>query len=99
MRIAALAADGSLAYWMDDFPAARAAYQERLELATASGDPRARWPTRTTTSGSCRWSPWRSDLLRDHEQQALDLYLAAGREDGWRSARGKALVLAMFLAG
>ena len=38
------------------------------------------------------------DLLRDHEQQALDLYLAAGREDGAIRAR-QGLVLAVFLAG
>ena len=38
------------------------------------------------------------DVLREHEQRALDLYLAAGYEDGAVRAR-QALVLAVFLAG
>ena len=38
-----------------------------------------------------------ADLLREHEQLALDLYLAAGHEDGAIRAR-QALVLAVFLA-
>ena len=34
IRIAALAAEGGLAYWMNDFAAARTAYEERLDLAS-----------------------------------------------------------------
>ena len=40
--IRALAAEGGLAYWADDFEAARRAYRQRLDLAEESGDPRLR---------------------------------------------------------
>ena len=54
IRIAGLAAEGGLAYWMNDFAAARLAYDERLALASAPAI-RSCWPMRTTTSASCRW--------------------------------------------
>ena len=38
-RIAGLAADGGLAYWMDDIDGAGSRYRERLRLADELGDP------------------------------------------------------------
>src|SRR6185369_6672608 len=38
LRIAALEAEGGLAYWSDDVPGAQAAYDERLALAEQLGD-------------------------------------------------------------
>jgi predicted ATPase/class 3 adenylate cyclase len=97
VRISGLAAEGSLAYWMDDFAAASAAYRERLELAMASGDS-VLMADAHYDIGFLSMVAHEGDLLRDHEQQALDLYLAAGREDGAIRAR-QGLVLAVFLAG
>ncbi len=97
VRIAGLAAEGSLAYWMDDFAASRTAYEERLELATASGDPILMADAHYDV-GFLSMVAHEGDLLREHEQRALELYLAAGREDGAIRAR-QALVLAVFLAG
>ena len=97
VRIAGLAAEGSLAYWMDDFDAARSAYGERLELATASGDPILMADAHYDV-GFLSMVANEGDLLREHEQRALDLYLAAGYEDGAIRAR-QGLVLAVFLAG
>ena len=81
--------EGGLAYWMNDFAAARTAYEERLDLAVETGDGCC-WPTPTTTSASWRWSPrTSSELLRDHEQRPSTCTPPAGREDGvLRAASG-----------
>ena len=97
VRIEGLAAEGSLAYWMNDFDAARSAYEERLELATASGDPILMADAHYDV-GFLSMVANEGDLLREHEQRALDLYLAAGYEDGALRAR-QGLVLAVFLGG
>jgi predicted ATPase len=97
LAIAALTAEGGLAYWSDDFPAARTAYEERLRLADETG-----------AADLCADAHY--DLgfmfmvnqdpagLRAHEQQALDLYVATGRQEGVARAR-QALALALFLTG
>ena len=97
MRIAGLAALGGLAYWMDDAPGAQVAYHERFALAEETGDP-------TLVADAHYDLGFLSMIakdeagLREHEERALELYLAAGREDGAIRAR-QALVLAVFLAG
>ena len=97
LRIAALAADGGLAYWSDDFERAKVVYDERLALAEGTGDQ--------VLIADAHYdlgflSMVASDPIghRDHEQLALDLYTAAGRDDGALQAR-QALVLGVFLAG
>ena len=97
LRITALSADGGLAYWSDDFDRARAVYDERLALAEATGDQ--------VLVADAHYdlgflSMIASDAAghRDHEQLALDLYTAAGRDDGALKAR-QALVLGVFLVG
>jgi hypothetical protein len=97
LRIAALAADGGLAYWSDDFERAQVVYDERLVLAEGTEDQVL------IADGHYDLgflSMVASDPIghRDHEQLALDLYAAAGRDDGVLRAR-QALVLGVFLAG
>jgi hypothetical protein len=97
LRITALAADGGLAYWADDFEAARGAYEARLALAEESRDPGL------VADGHydlgfifmVRQDPER---LSEHERRALDLYTQTGNENGQLRAR-QALVLAEFLKG
>jgi predicted ATPase/class 3 adenylate cyclase len=97
LRITALAADGGLAYWSDDFERANLVYSERLALADGTGDPVLIADAHYDLGFM---SMIASDPLahRDHEQLALDLYTAAGREDGALRAR-QALVLGVFLTG
>ncbi len=97
IRISGLAAEGGLAYWMDDAPGARIAYEERLALADSTGDP-ALIADAHYDLGFLSMVEQDGVALRRHEQQALDLYLAAGLEDGVIRAR-QALVLAVFLGG
>ena len=96
-RIAALAAEGGIAYWMNDIPAVRAAYDERLELAESTGDSVLRADAHYDL-GFVGMVEKDGAALREHERIALDLYVAAGREDKVILAR-QALVLAVFLAG
>ncbi len=96
-RIAALSAAGGLAYWMNDFASARVAYQERLQLASAGVDP-VLTADANYDIGFLGMVDQDIAFLRKHEQLALDLYTAAGREDGMIRAR-QGLVLAVFLAG
>jgi predicted ATPase/class 3 adenylate cyclase len=97
LRITALAADGGLAYWSDDFERANLVYAERLTLAEGTGDQVLIADAHYDLGFM---SMVASDPIghRDHEQLALDLYEAAGREDGVLRAR-QALVLGVFLAG
>jgi hypothetical protein len=97
VRIAALAAAGGLAYWMRDFVAARAAYEERLPLAEETGDP--------ILAGDAHYDlGWigmvvqDEAMLREHEERAVELYTAGGHQDGAVLAR-EALVLSLFLGG
>jgi predicted ATPase/class 3 adenylate cyclase len=97
IRIAALAADGGLAYWVNDFAAARAAYLARLELATGTGDPELIADAHYDLGflGMVEQNP---DELQLHEARALQLYSETGNQDGIvRSRQG--LVLGVFLAG
>ena len=96
-RIAALAAEGGLAYWMNDFAAARTAYDERLDLASTTGDGILLADAHYDI-GFLSMIEGDADQLRAQEQLALDLYQAEHREDGVLRAR-QALVLGVFLTG
>ena len=97
VRIAALAAAGGLAYWMDDVEGARTAYDERLELAGRIGDAGLQAEAHYDM-GFLSMIARDAEGLRRHEQRALDLFREAGREDGAVRAR-QALVLGVFLDG
>jgi predicted ATPase/class 3 adenylate cyclase len=97
IRIGGLAADGGLAYWLDDFAGARAAYEPRLQLAQTTGDPRLLADAHYDL-GFLSMVAGEGEQLRAHEQQALELYTAVGDRDGAVRAR-QAFVLAEFLAG
>ena len=95
VRITALSAAGGLAYWMNDFAGAGSAYQERLALATTIDDPILMADAHYDI-GFLGVVNKDAAMLREHEQIALDLYTAAGQDDGVARAR-QALVLALFL--
>jgi predicted ATPase/class 3 adenylate cyclase len=97
LRIAGLAAQGGLAYWMDDPAGAQAAYHERFALAEGIGDPGLLADAHYDL-GFLSMIAKDEAGIRDHEERALELYLAAGREADAIRAR-QALVLAVFLAG
>jgi len=97
VRIAGLAADGGLAYWMDDIPGARQAYEDRLALAESLGDP-ILVADGHYDLGFVFMVLKDAEALRRHEQLALEGYVAAGREGEAIRAR-QAFVLALFLAG
>ncbi len=96
-RIAGLTADGGLAYWMEDFGAARRAYDERLELARSTGDP-GTIADADYDLGFLSMVAQDGPQLLEHEQRALELYQQAGRADGVIRAR-QGLVLAHYLSG
>jgi predicted ATPase/class 3 adenylate cyclase len=97
LRIDLLEAEGGLAYWSDDFAAARAAYEERLALADKLGEPLLRANAHYDL-GFMFMVAQDPDGLRDHEQQALDIYEAHGMVAAASRAR-QALALALFLKG
>jgi predicted ATPase/class 3 adenylate cyclase len=97
LRIAALAAEGGLAYWADDFDAARRAYEERLALAEQAADPILRADAHYDL-GFMFMVAQDANALRAHEQEAFDLYTKVGDENGVLRAR-QALVLGVFLGG
>jgi tetratricopeptide (TPR) repeat protein len=97
LHIDALAAVGGLAYWGDDFAAAGAAYERRLELAEELGDLVQRAEAHYDL-GFISMVAGDPDTLRDHEATALELFTAAGAKTGIPKAR-QALVLAVFLTG
>jgi predicted ATPase/class 3 adenylate cyclase len=97
LRITALAADGGLAYWSDDFDRANLVYAERLALAEGTAD-HVLIADAHYDMGFMSMVASDPIGLRDHEQLALDLYIAAVRDDGALRAR-QALVLGVFLAG
>jgi predicted ATPase/class 3 adenylate cyclase len=96
-RIAGLAAEGGLAYWMSDAVSAAAAYEERLALAEEVGDP-GLVADAHYDFGFIEMMRADGDALRTHEEEALRLYEAAGDAAGVIRAR-QALVLGVFLAG
>jgi predicted ATPase/class 3 adenylate cyclase len=97
LRIAALAAEGGLAYWSDDFEAARRAYEARLAFAEESGDSLLRADAHYDL-GFMFMIGQDPGRLRQHELAAVDLYQEVGHQDGLVRAR-QALVLAEFLTG
>jgi predicted ATPase/class 3 adenylate cyclase len=97
IRISGLAAEGGLAYWMADAAGSQGAYEERLRLASETGDSALIADAHYDLGFLSMLAKDRDGLLK-HEQQALDLYLAAGHASGAIRAR-QALVLAIFLAG
>jgi predicted ATPase/class 3 adenylate cyclase len=97
LRIAGLAAAGGLAYWMNDAPGAQVAYHERFGRATETGD-QALLADAHYDLGFLSMIAKDEAGLREHEERALELYLAAGLEDGAIRTR-QALVLAIFLSG
>ena len=97
LRLGALAAEGGLAYWADDFDAARGAYEDRLTIAEQTGDAGLRADAHYDL-GFMFMVAQDPEGLREHEQQALDLYSSVGQADGELRAR-QALVLGVFLTG
>jgi predicted ATPase/class 3 adenylate cyclase len=97
VRIGGLAADGGLAYWLDDFAGARVAYEQRLELARSTDDVGLLADAHYDL-GFLSMVAQEGEQLRAHEQRALELYTAIGNRDGAIRAR-QAFVLAEFLAG
>ena len=97
VRIAALAAAGGSAYWMRDIAGARAAYEERLALAQESGDQILTADAHYDL-GFIGMVTQDDAMLRDHEERALELYTAAGHDQGAILAR-EALALTHFLGG
>ncbi len=97
VRIAALAAAGGIAYWLRDFAAARAAYEERLALAEEAEDLILTADAHYDL-GFIGMVTQDEAMLRTHEERALELYTAAGHEDGAVLTR-EALALRMFLGG
>ncbi|MBI3746251.1 MAG: adenylate/guanylate cyclase domain-containing protein [Chloroflexi bacterium] len=97
VRIAGLTAVGGLAYWTKDFAVAQAAYDERLALAETTGDP-VLIADGHYDLGFMAMVAQDGARLLEHEQRALDLYLAAGRTEAAVRAR-QAIVLSVFLAG
>jgi predicted ATPase/class 3 adenylate cyclase len=97
VRIGGLAAEGGLAYWLDDFAGSSLAYEQRLQLAEATGDA-ALIANAHYDLGFLSMVAQEGDQLRAHEQRALELYSAVGDRDGAIRAR-QAFVLAEFLAG
>jgi predicted ATPase/class 3 adenylate cyclase len=97
VRIGALAAEGGLAYWMNDFEACRVAYRERLALAEATGD--------RVLIGDAHYDlGFLGVIARDpravleHEQLALEIFESTGNDAKAMWAR-QALGLANFLVG
>jgi predicted ATPase/class 3 adenylate cyclase len=97
VRIGGLAAEGGLAYWMNDTHATADAYRRRLELAAGTGDPGLLADAEYDIVFVYVVSGDRERVI-EHAQRSLDLYTEIGDEDGMRRAR-QALVLAVFLAG
>jgi len=97
LRIAALAADGGLAYWMEDFEGCVVRYAERLTLAEATGDPRqiAEANYDLGFMGAIRNDP---EMIRRHEELALDLFSQLDDPNATERAR-QALVIGKFLEG
>ncbi|HEX5240868.1 MAG TPA: adenylate/guanylate cyclase domain-containing protein, partial [Candidatus Limnocylindrales bacterium] len=97
LRIAGLAAEGGLAYWMNDAPGAGSAYTQRLAIAESTGD-RLLIADGHYDAGFVSVLAGDVDGIRHHEQRALDLYTELGLEDGINRAR-QALIIGLFRTG
>jgi predicted ATPase/class 3 adenylate cyclase len=97
LRIATLAADGGLAYWMEDFEGCRARYEERLALADETGDTRL-IAEANYDLGFLGAVANDLDFILRHEQRALELFTELGDKAGVERAH-QTLVLRKFLAG
>jgi predicted ATPase/class 3 adenylate cyclase len=97
LRIAALAAEGGLAYWMNDFEGCGAAYRERLTLAEATGDQLLIADAHYDIGFLSVIAKDPQGLL-EHEQLALEIFEATGNDARAMWAR-QALGLAKFLVG
>jgi len=97
LRIAALSADGGLAYWMEDFEGCIDRYEERLALAEGTGDPRQIGEAHYDLGfmGAIRNDP---DMIRRHEQLAYDLFSQLDDRNATERAR-QALTIGKFLEG
>ena len=95
IRMAALAAQGGIAYWAKDFAVARTAYEERLRLAEESGDDAAIAEAHYDL-GFMGVVDQDVVFLREHETLALEIFERIGSADGAVRAR-QALVLVHFL--
>jgi predicted ATPase len=97
VRIDALAAQGGIAYWANDFPTTRAAYTERLELAEELGDELAIAEAHYDL-GFVGVIDNDVDFLQAHEAIALEIFERLGVHSGVVRAR-QASVLVHFLRG
>ena len=97
LRIGALAAEGGLAYWMNDVEACTKAYRERLALAEAIGDKLLLADANYDVGFLSLIANDPAGLL-EHEELALELYETLGNDGGAMRAR-QALGLATFLSG
>jgi predicted ATPase/class 3 adenylate cyclase len=97
VRMGALAAQGGIAYWADDFGTTRAAYTERLRLAEEVGNEldiaEAHYDV-----GFIGVIDQDIPFLRDHETTAIEIFERLGEANGVVRAR-QALVLVHFLNG
>jgi len=96
-RLEALSAAGGLAYWSNDYPATRSAYEERLALAERLGDRRQIAEAHYDLSfvGIVEDD---LDLVRSEAGQAVTLFEEVGFRPGVLRAR-QSLVVANFLGG
>jgi predicted ATPase/class 3 adenylate cyclase len=97
LRIAALSADGGLAYWTDDVEGARARYTERMALVEGMADTRLIADAHYDL-GFVSMIDADAEGLERHEGLALELYTALGDEASSERAR-QALNLHAFLLG
>jgi predicted ATPase/class 3 adenylate cyclase len=97
LRIAGLAADGGLAYWMEDFAGAQTRYEERLALAEEIGDVAIQAAAHYDIAFGYMVAE-QVEPLRDHALRAVELYTSLGDEAAAARSR-QALVLAEFLEG
>ncbi len=97
LRIAALAADGGLAYWMEDFEGCRVRYEKRLELAEGLGDARLVAEAHYDL-GFLSVIANDPDGILAHEGRALELFTEIGDANGMERAR-QTLQIRSFLRG
>ena len=97
VRIGALAAQGGIAYWANDFATTRAAYSERLRLAEELGDELALAEAHYDL-GFVGVVDNDVDFLQEHETIALEIFERLGVHNGVVRAR-QAGVLVHFLRG
>jgi len=97
VRIRALAAQGGIAYWANDFVTTRSAYTERLHLAEELGEE-LELAEAHYDLGFVGVVDNDVDFLQEHETIALEIFERAGLHNGVVRAR-QASVLVHFLRG